>query len=277
MNKTVNISISDRKCLYEYLKELGYYGLDVPFASGSELDVVLSDEYYNQYVERYKKISDAGLKVCQTHLSYDTKEDGMFERFDEHAFHVLSKQIELTKVLNCKVCVLHLSIRQSREESNKYNVYRLSKLLPVAEKHGVTIAIENTYNGESYGESYISSYEDFMFYMDYFKSPSLGICLDTGHAVVRNQNPVELFKKLEKYIVALHLHTTTENYDLHAIPFTPPYGEKIDRFELYKVISNSSYSGTLNFELRPSMKLSEEAKKAYYLLAMETVKTIMNG
>ena len=190
---------------------------------------------------------------------------------------LLSKQIEMTKVLNCKVCVLHLSIRKNREESQKYNIYRLSKLIPVAEKHGVIIAIENTYNGESYGESYLSSYEDFMFYMDYFKSPSLGICLDTGHAVVRKQNPVELFRKLKKYIVALHLHTTTENYDLHAIPFTLPYGEKIDWFELYNEIAESEYPGTLNFELRPVSKLSEAAKKAYYLLAMETVKTIMNG
>ena len=159
----------------------------------------------------------------------------------------------------------------------KYNIQRLLRLIPVAEKHGVVLAIENTYNGESYGDSYISSYEDFMFYMDYFKSPSLGICLDTGHAIIRKENPLELFRRLKKHIVALHLHTTTENYDLHAIPFTLPYGEKIDWYELIKEIADSEYQGTLNFELRPNSKLNDAAKKAYYLLAYETVKTIMNG
>lgn len=274
----MNISISDRNCLYEYLKELGYYGLDVPFESCSKRDFILSDDYYDHIAEKYKRITDSGLKVCQTHLAYDTGEDGAYEWFDEFVFPVLSKQIEMTKVLNCKVCVLHLRVRDNREESYKYNTYRISKLLPVAEKNGVIIAIENTYSGgEAYEESYISSYEDFMYYMDYFKSPSLGICLDTGHAVIRKQNPLELFRKLKKYIVAMHLHTTTENYDLHAMPFTLPYGEKIDWFELYKEISESEYPGTLNFELRPSLELSEAAKKAYYLLAIETAKTIMNG
>lgn len=273
----MNISICDRNGLYEYLKEHGYYGLDVAFDSFSKRDFILSDEYSNYIMEKYKRISAAGLKVCQTHLSYDTGEDGTVKKFEENVLPALSKEIELTKALNCKVCVLHLSIRENKEVSQKYNIQRLSRLIPVAEKHGVILAIENTYNGESYGDSYISSYEDFMFYMDYFKTPSLGVCLDTGHAVIRKENPVELFKKLEKYIVALHLHTTTENYDLHAIPFTLPYGEKIDWYELYKVISESEYQGTLNFELRPSSKLNDAAKKAYYLLAYETVKTIMNG
>ena len=82
MKKNMNVSISDRNCLYEYLKELGYYGLDVPFGSSSERDFILSDKYYDYIAEKYKRITDAGLKVCQTHLSYDIGEDGTCERFD---------------------------------------------------------------------------------------------------------------------------------------------------------------------------------------------------
>ena len=72
------------------------------------------------------------------------------KKFEEDVLPALSKEIELTKALNCKVCVLHLSIRENKEVSQKYNIQRLSRLIPVAEKHGVILAIENTYNGESY-------------------------------------------------------------------------------------------------------------------------------
>lgn len=101
-------------------------------------------------MEKYNRISAAGLKVCQTHLSYDTGEDGTVKKFEENVLPALGKEIELTKAFNCKVCVLHLSIRENKEVSQKYNIQRLSRLIPVAEKHGVILVIENTYNGESY-------------------------------------------------------------------------------------------------------------------------------
>lgn len=271
----MNISISDKDCFYEYLKELGFYGLDVPFDSFSKRDFILSDEYYGFIMEKYKKITEAGLVVAQTHLTYYLGENGGYTEFEESMLPILVKEIGLTKELNCKVCVLHLYIGENLEESRKANVQLISKLLPVAEENNVTIAIENTYNGECYGDSYIDTYENFMFYMDYFKNPNLGICLDSGHAIIRKQDPVELFKKLEKYIVALHLHTTTENIDMHAIPLTLPYGEKIRWNEFYKLIEASSYKGTFNLELRPSSRLNDKAKKAYYMLAYETVQTII--
>lgn len=273
----MNISISDKGCFYEYLKELGFYGLDVQFDSFSKLDFILSNEYVDFIREKYKRITDAGLVVAQTHLTYNVGENGGYTEYEERILPILTKEIEMTKILNCKVCVLHLYIGESLEESRKANVSLISKLLPVAEENDVTIAIENTYNGESYGDSYIDTYENFMFYMDYFKNPHLGICLDSGHAIIRKQNPLELFKKLEKYIAALHLHTTIENMDLHAIPLSLPYGEKINWNEFYELIKNSSYKGTFNLELRPSSRLNDKATKAYYILAYESIQSIIEN
>ena len=88
---------------------------------------------------------------------------------------------------------------------------------------------------------------------------------------------MKLFEEITDHIVALHLHTTVENVDLHAIPYTVSYRESIDWDNLYRQIRSSNYSGPLNFELMPPDNLSEEAKKAYYLFAYETAKSIADS
>lgn len=275
----MDISICDNNVLYPYLNEIGYCGLDVPFEAFDKKDFILRDEYTDFILKKSRRISSAGLKVCQTHLTYYPGHikpigNGTYEKFEDYMLPIFLKEIKLTKLMNCKVCVIHPYFENDKIGSRSGNIKLLSKLLPVAEEYGVILAIENVY-GNKYSDAHISTYEDFMFYMDCFKSPFLGICLDTGHAVILKQNPVELFKKLKDRIAALHLHTTAGNVDLHSIPYMTSYCENIDWIELYKEIINSEYSGTFNLELRPPQKLSNEAKKAYYLLAYKTAKTIM--
>lgn len=274
----MNISISDRNDFYAYLREVGYYGLDVPFESVEKKEFILSDEYAEHIAKKGERIADAGLRVCQTHLTYypgheEPIGNGTYEEFEDYMLPMLIKEIRLTKTLNCRVCVLHPYFEGDKEKSRRGNIKLLSKLLPVAEESGVILAMENIY-GNDYADVHISTYEDFMFYMDHFKNPWLGICLDTGHAVILRQDPVELFKKLKKYIAALHLHTTVESIDMHAIPYTLPYCD-IKWNDLYGEIANSEYQGSFNMELGPNSKLSDDAKKAFYLLAYKTAKTII--
>ena len=50
---------------------------------------------------------------------------------------------------------------------------------------------------------------------------------------------------------------------------------EFERAALYREIMTSEYRGTFNLELKPPSKLNDKAKKAYYLLAYETARTIM--
>ncbi len=277
--KFMNISISDKNNLYAHLHEIGYYGLDVPFESFDKNEFILSNEYTDFIIRKAGRIADAGLKVCQTHLTLYPGHikpigNGTYEDFEDYMLPILIKEIELTKLLNCKVSVIHPYFECAKIATQRGNITLLSKLLPVAKEFGVTLAIENIYG---YCDAHISTYEDFLFYMDFFKSPFLGVCLDTGHAIMLKQNPVEMFKKLKNYIVALHLHTTVEHKDLHAIPYTLPDCERIDWGDLYNEMINSEYSGTFNLELRPSENLTDSEKRAYYQLAYKTAKKIMQS
>ena len=106
----MNISISDKDCFYEYLKELGFYGLDVPFDSFSKRDFILSDEYYDFIMEKYKQITEAGLVVAQTHLTYYLGENGGYTEFEESMLPILVKEIGLTKITIKPICQRVISI-----------------------------------------------------------------------------------------------------------------------------------------------------------------------
>ncbi len=277
----MNISIIDKRRFYEYLKELGYHGLDVSFDYFTAKEHMLSAAYTDEIQARYQKITDSGLTVCQTHLSYFSGTmipigDGTYAAFEDYMLPLLKRQIELTAQMNCKVCVLHPYFEEDREKTLAGNLQLISKLLPVAEQNKVVLAIENVYLGY-FREAHISTTEDFMFYIDHFKNPYLGICLDTGHTIVLKQNPVAMFRELKDHIAALHLHTTWDGTDMHMLPYAMGCYEKIDWNAFYQEMLHSNYSGTFNLEVSPDDKLSDEAKKAYYLLAYETVKSIMKN
>lgn len=277
----MNISICDKDVLYSYLSKIGYSGLDVVFNEFDEREYILSAEYTEYIKEKYEKITKSGLVVSQTHLTYypghlEPIGNGTYQEFEDYMLPIFIKEIELTKIMNCKVCVIHLYFEKDKSASREGNIKLLSKLLPYAEKNDVVIAIENIY-GNNYADIHLTTKEDLMFYIDFFKSKFLGLCLDTGHSVILKQDPVKLFEEIKDHIVALHLHTTVENVDLHAIPYTVSYCESIDWDKLYRQIRSSNYSGPLNFELMPPDNLSEEAKKAYYLFAYETARSIADS
>ena len=84
----MKISISDKNNFYPYLNEVGYYGLDVPFEDFDKKEFILSDEYTDIIAKKAESIADAGLKVCQTHLTYYPGHlkpigNGSYEEFEE--------------------------------------------------------------------------------------------------------------------------------------------------------------------------------------------------
>ena len=64
--------------LYSDLKQIGFAGVDVNFPAWDKRDDILSENFEDIMMERYKQIIDGGLKVCQTHLTY----------YPDHSHHV---------------------------------------------------------------------------------------------------------------------------------------------------------------------------------------------
>ena len=275
----MKIAIRDNEKFYSFFSETGFYGIDVEFEDYRKKDYILSNDYTRAIEEKRKIIEGAGLKICQTHLTYYPGHlppigNGTYQDYEAYMLKILKKEIQLTNVLGCKVCAIHLYFEEDKEKSRDGNIALLSNLLPVAEKYNVVIAIENIY-AKNYCDAHLSDSDDLLFYIDYFKNENLKICFDTGHAIICGQNPVEMFKKIKKHVAALHLHTTVKNIDLHSLPYCISYGEIINWDELYKEIVNSGYRGAFNMEVEPPDKIGLSGEKAYYLLAYEIAKNIV--
>lgn len=271
-------SIDDDE-LFDTLKSIGYSGVDFPLCEDNWKDEMLSDEYFDFVMSRYSKLKSAELKAAQTHLPYHGSHlppigDGSAEAFEEYMLPRYIRCIELTGKINCPVAVVHLFESADREKAHKGNLKLIEKLLPCLEKNKVVLAIENIF-GKDYSDSNLSSAEDLLFYTEHFDNPYLGICLDTGHALIRGQNPEEMLKKVVKRLKALHINSNDGCNDLHLIPYFESYTQNIDWKNMSDVLKENNYGGSYNMELQIPGKIGNNAVKAFYKLAFNTAQEIL--
>ena len=172
--------------------------------------------------------SQAGLNMKES----PEKDTVIRERLD---------MIRLCGDLGVKVLVNHLSCREEFydveagvPELRRRAILALEKLLPQAERSGVTIALENIFFPSDGSAELLAITE-------YFASPHLGVCYDFGHANliadrpgadpgrwpekirrVWNGRPViwerNMLEKLLPQIVCLHMHDNNGFADQHLLP-----------------------------------------------------------
>jgi len=272
MKISVNFNPADNfDYMYEKIKEIGFDGVDFNLNS----DDILTDKFAELVREKFEYIKKYGLKVCQTHLAYHPSHvphigDGSYKAFEEVMLPKFIRGVELSGEMGARTAVIHMYDHETREESQKGNIELISKLLPHLEKNNVILSIENIFgDGDNTSDIYLSTAEDLLYYADYFNSPYVGACLDTGHALVRGQNAVEMLKKVLPRLTALHINTNSGDHDLHCIPNCVSYMESIDWKAFAKVLKASDYEGSFNMELSGSSFFNDKARLAFYTVAYE--------
>lgn len=116
-----------------------------------------------------------------------------------------------------------------------YAVDTLEKLLPEAEKLGIVIAVENSFERSN-------TPDEVLYYIEYFNSPWIKCCFDVGHANIMAPSPDKVqekygdslkkawdnnvieyenaLEKLAPHIVTCHIHDNNGYDDGHALPGT---------------------------------------------------------
>ena len=276
----MDISVKDTKnqSFYSELKQIGFDGVDVSFPTWDQRDFILSENFEDTIMDRYKQMTDEGLRVCQTHLTYYPGHipplgDGSYKSFEEYMLPILTREIELVPKMNCKIAVIHLYFEESREGSRAGNLQLIEQLLPIAEKSNVILSIENIY-GPNFGEAHLTTAEDLLFYTGHFHSDHLGICLDTGHAVSRRQDPIEMVEKIGAALKALHVHSNVPERDLHLPPY---FTGKVEWQRFCDTLVEIGYQGSFNMEISAPTRMNKATATLYYRMVYGIADGLLKG
>lgn len=266
----MNITIKAPKnpALFPYLKELGYAGLDYSFPSFQDRECLASGAFERELSERMEAMRACGLSAVQCHLTYYPSHlpplgDGSYDAYERELLPILEYELSLAARYGIGIAVIHLFIGADQASSREGNLILLEKLLPTLRETGITLAIENIYH-KGCTEGFLSSAEDILYYIRHFNDRHIAACFDSGHAIARGQDPLEMLRGLGDKTAALHIHSNVPGRDLHQLPGT--ILKTLKWSALGATLREIGYAGSFNMEIVP-YEMTEKAERAYYALA----------
>ena len=182
------------------INSLDYQGLISLSNPSSPLH--LTDEEFNAYFFRLKKeIVNHDLIVNQLHTLWDPDYESLHH--DEDMFIYYEKAIVAASILNTKYVVIHGVPLKNKIlwdvvdpiELKKTNILFFKRLLQIARKYGVYIALENLPFPQM-GEYFSPS--GTLKLIQEINDPNLVMCLDTGHFNIFSNEDIYSFLKKER-------------------------------------------------------------------------------
>lgn len=223
-----------------YLVEVAQLGVRQVFVPGSGLRELEPNSVVS-VAQVAHALAVTGVHVHTVHGLFDNNRN-LGEVDDAHrakAMGLHATSLEIAADLGADNLVLHLE--KSCSEAAVVAAKRsLDRLLPIAERLHVQIALETLppkyYGGEA---------EHFCELLNTYVSPWVGVCLDTGHAVLAG-TPKAWLDALPPRIITVHLHDNDGRGDQHL----PPGLGVIDWPETLQALQDSGYAGPWVSEAR---------------------------
>ena len=182
--------------------------------------IEIASEHLGDYV-------GANVEPYSVHLPYDgihlTHPD---DKIRKESVQTIIGELKKAHLKKAKLAVLHIegsydnSPKIPIEDKADYFKMAASEVLEYAGKFGIKIALEN--NG-FIKDSFAKPEEILMVVEDLAeKYANIGICFDTGHANVyahdSGEDLINVFEKLRKYIIYVHIHENHGEKDEHLPP-----------------------------------------------------------
>jgi sugar phosphate isomerase/epimerase len=194
--------VSGQMSIYEWIK----------LADGLRIDGL---EFYNNFADVKdpanwpkirKAVEDTGMVIPMMCASPDfTIPDAALRKKEvEHEI----KAIEMSAELGAKYCRVLSGQRRkdiTREEGMGYVVESINACIPVAEKLGITLIIENHYKDDFWTEPEFAQMMDvFVDLVSRIDSPSFGVNFDPSNAIAAGEDPLELLEKVKHRVLTMH-------------------------------------------------------------------------
>lgn len=171
-------------------------------------------EHKNERVRELKHLApgivrDVGLALESIHVPYSHCNDFWSENADVRA-GVLKQHCEWVE--DCArhetaILVMHVTLGRTPPPMSNAGLDAYGKLVAHAQRHGVTVAIENTRSNE---------YLDALF--AHIPDAALGFCYDISHDVLHSDEPGKLLRDHGNRLVSTHFADTDGILDRHWLP-----------------------------------------------------------
>ncbi len=235
-----------------HVKEAGFSYVDVSFFQRYFAGSRYFTEDNAVLAEEYKRALDAlALVPVQSH-----EPSGNLLGEDGGAYYMKKtpRAIDLAGRIGIPSITLHPGLAgdrsMTREELLEKNAEMFKKHIPLAEKYGIKLLIENLPQGGISEGTHISSAKDLNELLDRINHPLFGACWDVGHGNLCRLDQYQEIKLLGDRLGGLHLHDNygnrrIPNNDLHQTPF---WGE-VNYDAILAALIEIGYKGTFNFEV----------------------------
>ncbi len=255
---------------FQYFKDCGFDAVDFtlnPYFNRKgifeDIDFVTDKQIKDHFTALKEAAHKAGVYVCQTHGTFNGHPSHFEYNMDE-VYKRLCACIKATHWLGAKYIIIHpiilpnrrYDIRKKENFDRAVEFYRM--LEPMLEKYDITCCIENMFTiDRTYRHicATILSRAEEMVDMCNVLGDRYKICLDVGHALVTQDDPVEMVYTIGDKLKALHTHDNDGFNDLHAFPFQR-YGKlpqtrpmKCDWEAFMKALKDIGYTNTFSFEI----------------------------
>ena len=226
------------------LRALKAHGYDYCELSSEHSEALLNRGDAKAVGEEFGKFARAlGVTLLQGHLFFYGK-----RICDNEDRALIKKQLDLFLAIGIKNAVLHCDPLMNEkgekapvEVARAENVKAIADLLEYVSGTDIVICLENLISSPA-----VNNIDGLMYFIDYFKSDNLGICLDTGHLNINDKNQVAFIRKAGKNIKALHLADNEGQNDQHLMP----YGKgNVDFVSVLREMKKLDYEGLYNLEI----------------------------
>lgn len=215
------------------------FGLDYNRRSGA-----YSDDWKQYLTAVCQHAESIGASFVQAHSPMGKP----ILRGDYHTSFVNDtiRAIEGCAVLGIPNIVVHSGYEQdiSKEECFDRNRDFFMELLPVAEKLGVNVLVENFNKMCIDGMYWLDNAVDQRALIDYVDHPMFHACWDTGHGNMQEMPQDEALRILGSHVYALHVQDNLGDDDTHMAPFCGT----LSMDSLMHGLQDIGYKGCFTFE-----------------------------
>jgi len=247
----------------QILADAGFTAIDLSLSDNTIKwdEGIFRDHTDPAFAEHFRQEGDRirshGLEIFQSHAPYARpyiSDPAYFAAMQPR----IIRAIYAAGYLGCPYIVGHPVTHpdfcdgQNRDRARKTTLEYFGALAPALRESGVTMCIENLFYGDLKNRRYLHNFcsdaEELVDIIDTLNEtygPHYAACLDTGHAVVVQNDPIHMLKVLGNRTRVLHLHDNHGSADEHLIPTRGV----INWREFAVALGESGYEGTFNFEV----------------------------